>query len=318
MTTGRAIVVVGLGERCRTIAAALEVIAEAPEPEAEIRLQPGRYWEKIAIPAAKPLTIIGAGAARTVVAFDDSARRVGPDGTMLGTLRTPTLTVDNPWTTLRDLTIANTAAPRQEVGQAVALSVKADYVRLERVSLFGYQDTLYLAGRASLLRRCRIQGDVDFIFGPGAALLDRCDIKSVGPGYVTAASTPAGEPWGFLFWGCRFSGSGRTYLGRPWRPYGRVVLAHCWLGPHVAPAGWDNWRNPDNERTARFAEYGSRGPGAVLTERVAWATVGGAEDVPRDWAPRTLLAAWGYPAGPRTVGSGAGAIDPFSGGGDGL
>jgi pectinesterase len=27
------------------------------------------------------------------------------------------------------------------------------------------------------------------------------------------------------------------------------------MGGHIKPEGWNNWRNPANELTARFAEY---------------------------------------------------------------
>ena len=42
------------------------------------------------------------------------------------------------------------------------------------------------------------------------------------------------------------------------------------MGKHILPAGWDNWRNPDNERTARYMEYGNYGEGANTAQRVAW------------------------------------------------
>ena len=31
----------------------------------------------------------------------------------------------------------------------------------------------------------------------------------------------------------------------------------------VRPAGWDNWNLPEREKTARYAEFGSTGPGAI-------------------------------------------------------
>ena len=34
---------------------------------------------------------------------------------------------------------------------------------------------------------------------------------------------------------------------------------------------WNNWHNPTNELTARFAEYQSTGPGAHPGQRVKWA-----------------------------------------------
>jgi pectinesterase len=42
------------------------------------------------------------------------------------------------------------------------------------------------------------------------------------------------------------------------------------MGPQITGPGWDNWRNPDNEKTAFFAEYKSTGPGAKIEQRVPW------------------------------------------------
>lgn len=36
------------------------------------------------------------------------------------------------------------------------------------------------------------------------------------------------------------------------------------------PAGWDNWRNVENEKTAYYAEYNSTLPGANPSGRVSW------------------------------------------------
>jgi pectinesterase len=42
-------------------------------------------------------------------------------------------------------------------------------------------------------------------------------------------------------------------------------------GEHVRPEGWDNWAIPAREKTARFAESGSSGPGANPSARAPWA-----------------------------------------------
>jgi pectinesterase len=65
-------------------------------------------------------------------------------------------------------------------------------------------------------------------------------------------------------------GIDKVFLGRPWRPYGQSVFIDCFLDKHIRPEGWDNWRNPENEKTARFVEIGNNGPGASMEKRVAW------------------------------------------------
>src|SRR5439155_15403185 len=78
------------------------------------------------------------------------------------------------------------------------------------------------------------------------------------------------HPIGLVFLDCKRPGGDATYLGRPWRPWAAVAYIHCELGPLIKPAGWDNWRDPAREKTARFAEYQSIGPGANPNARVQW------------------------------------------------
>jgi len=62
----------------------------------------------------------------------------------------------------------------------------------------------------------------------------------------------------------------KVYLGRPWRPYSRTVYIRTVMGSHILPAGWDNWKNPENEKTAYYAEYENKGEGAQPEKRVGW------------------------------------------------
>ena len=137
---------------------------------------------------------------------------------------------------------------------------------------------------------CYIAGRVDFIYGSAAAVFDRCEIHSKNGGHVTAANTPKDRPYGFVFLNCSLTGDSRPWidpqgvaantnkdgsvskadLGRPWRPYASVTYVNCDMGDHIRPDGWNNWRNPTNELTARYAEYRSTGPGANPDQRVKW------------------------------------------------
>jgi pectinesterase len=45
---------------------------------------------------------------------------------------------------------------------------------------------------------------------------------------------------------------------------------HCELPEEINPLGWDNWRNPVNEKTTRYMEYNNGGKGADTTKRVPW------------------------------------------------
>ncbi|KAJ6636004.1 putative pectinesterase/pectinesterase inhibitor 26 [Pseudolycoriella hygida] len=86
--------------------------------------------------------------------------------------------------------------------------------------------------------------------------------------YITAASTPEGNSYGFVSkHSTLLSNEEATsvYLGRPWRPYARTVFIHTAMGSHIHPAGWHNWNNEENEKTAFYAEYG-----VDVTQRVEW------------------------------------------------
>ena len=118
-------------------------------------------------------------------------------------------------------------------------------------------------------RRCTIRGNIDFIFGGANAVFDSCRIEpwhhKTGIYYITAPSTPAGKP-GYLFVDCTVAGNcapGSVYLGRPWRADAACYWLDCSLSEEVCAGGWDNWHDPENEKTARFGEYGSTGPGSA-------------------------------------------------------
>jgi pectinesterase len=128
---------------------------------------------------------------------------------------------------------------------------------------------------------------VDFIYGSATAVFDHCEILSRNGGHVTAASTPKDHPYGFVFMDCRLTGDPHPWvsaegvpantnsaptadLGRPWRPYASVTYLNCEMGDHIRPTGWNNWRNPTNELTARYAEYKNTGPGATPDQRFKW------------------------------------------------
>jgi pectinesterase len=141
--------------------------------------------------------------------------------------------------------------------------------------MIGNQDVLFLSGSGvkQYFRDCYIEGTTDFIFGAATAVFKNCHIHSKKNSHVTAASTNSIIPYGFVFFNCKLtadSNINKVSLGRPWSPTASVTYINCWLGKHIIPEGWNNWRNPANEATARYAEYNSSGPGANPSARVKW------------------------------------------------
>ena len=83
--------------------------------------------------------------------------------------------------------------------------------------------------------------------------------------YATAASTPEGQDYGYIFDNCRFESDcpeHSCYLGRPWRNFANVLIRNSYLGSHIHPAGFHNWNKKDAESSVSFCEYKNYGPGA--------------------------------------------------------
>lgn len=245
-----------------------------------ILIKPGTYKERIIIPYSKSsLKIMGCGADKTIITYDNFARKLWPDrAEEIGTTASSSVFVNASFVTFEDLTIENTAG---QVGQAVALLTNGDGLFFNRCRIVANQDTIYTYGRygengcttRAYYLDCYIEGTTDFIFGPGINYFENCELHSKRNSYVTAASTFKGEKYGYVFHRCRLTadpGIDKVYLGRPWRDYARVVYIECEMGSHIVPEGWHNWSKPEREKTAFYAEYHSKGPGANAGARVKW------------------------------------------------
>ena len=236
-----------------------------------IRIRPGSYRELIYIQHEKRFFhLVGEDARTTVLTFDLNANLPGKDGLPIGTFRTPSTVIDADDFTAENLTFENSAG---EVGQALAIRIDGDRVVFRHCRFRGWQDTILANRGRHYFEECEIVGHVDFIFGAGTDFFERCLIRCLKSGYITAASTPDNMPFGFVFSHCRITGESpevKTYLGRPWRPFAAVTFLDTEMSAVVRPAGWHNWDKPERERTARFAEHGSTGPGANPAARVSW------------------------------------------------
>lgn len=236
-----------------------------------IRIRPGTYHELIYVQREKNFVrLLGDDPKDTTVTFNRYASMPSADGTALGTFHTPTVWIDADDFSVSNLTIANSSL---RMGQALAVRVDGDRVSFRNCRFLGWQDTILANRGRHYFKGCTIVGAVDFIFGGATAFFDHCDIFCTGTGYITAASTPQGQPYGFVFSGCRIAGDAgaMTYLGRPWRSYANVIFLNTEMTRVVRPVGWHNWNQPEREKTARFAEFGSSGEGASPSARASWA-----------------------------------------------
>ncbi|SHL17937.1 pectinesterase family protein [Xylanibacter ruminicola] len=263
----------GTGE-FRTVDEAIEVCRAFMDYHKVIFVKNGTYKEKLIIPSwVQNIEICGEDVNKTIITYDDHANIKRPEtGKPMGTFRTYTLKIEGNDITLKNITIENNSA---RLGQAVALHTEGDRLVFINCRFVGHQDTVYtgLAGTRLYFKGCYICGTTDFIFGPSTAWFEDCTIESLINSYVTAASTPKDQPFGYIFNNCRLTAGGqatKVYLGRPWRPYAYTLFMNCQLAGHINAEGWENWRNPENEKTARYMEYNNRGEGAQPKQRVAW------------------------------------------------
>ncbi len=267
----------------------------------------GNWQERLVID--KPVTLVGESEDKTIIEANTPAGQLDSTGKKLGTSRTSTIEIKANGVTLENLTVrnsfdfpANQALPddspqKLKDTQAVALLVadNVDEARFRHVRLEGYQDTFYSkTGSRSYFTDCTISGHVDFIFGSGTAVFERCDIiararDDIAPplGYITAPSTNVNAPYGLIFIDSKLLKEpgvpAKSFaLGRPWHPttqfddgryadpqaIGLSTFINSEIDDHIY--GWDKmsgkdkageriWFHPED---SRFYEYSSRGPGA--------------------------------------------------------
>lgn len=274
-------------------AAELEKAIRSAEPHTRINLAEGVYRLKLEI-GVPYLELAGAGADKTIIVYDDYAKKIHEDGKEYNTFRTYTTAVTAPHINFRRLTVENDSLKPEDKGQEVALTVYADDFTAEDCRFVSTQDTIFCGPlphdlierydgflkdelRAEeysrqIYRNCFIAGTVDFIFGCADALFENCEIKSLyevrGHGYAAAPAHAPEQDIGFVFDRCRFTRDERTadgsvFLARPWRDYGKASFIDCVYGTHITSEGFDKWNNTDRDKTARFSEYGSDRSGRV-------------------------------------------------------
>ncbi|WP_435921630.1 pectinesterase family protein [Paenibacillus sp. DYY-L-2] len=260
----------------------------------------GVYEETVKIYRSH-LRIVGVG--KVEITMNRYAKELDENGEEIGTFATPTLFLGGSDLVVENLTVSNTAGQGRDIGQAVAVYAHCDRTVFRNCAFKGHQDTLFTgplppapreravfggitlkehhAEYRQYYQNCYIEGTVDFIFGGATAVFEACEIRSLvhaeaGAGFITAASTPNGRKHGYVFRDCFLTAASgvpdeSVYLGRPWREFAQTVFVQCKMGGHIHPLGWDNWNDPANEATVRYAELGTAAAGRLRPQRAPWA-----------------------------------------------
>jgi pectinesterase len=279
------VTVVSSRETFQSLQAAVNAL---PESGGAITLTPGVYREKVLV--TKPnvkLRGLGRKPGDVIITWSDGAAQVG------GTFKTASLEIRGDDFRADNLTVANDYWLRNETpSQAVALYITGDRAVINRVRMWGHQDTLYAADRKceesrpdpcrvsrQYFRDCYVEGHVDFIFGNSKAFFENCHIHAVAHEEVMLTAhmrTAPDEDRGYVFSRCRITadpGVGKLWLGRPWRDYSRVIFLHTRIVAKLERAGWREWTPGTTSRlaTAYYAEHASSGAGAIDGPREPYA-----------------------------------------------
>jgi pectinesterase len=245
----------------------------APQPgpggRLYIHIAHGNYAERVMVTENRPrTTLLGdpSDPSQVVITAAQNALSAG------GTYFSATVHVQAPEFEADGITFANTAG---NTGQAVAIAVRSDKAIFKHCRFLGDQDTLFADFGRQYYTESYITGGVDFIFGNAAAVLDHVEIHEQRAAYVTAQSrTSADQSTGYVITHSKVTAenlNGRNfYLGRPWRPFARVIVMNTSLPAELSPQGWSPWRAGETPTQTFYAEYNNNGPGALTTVRVPW------------------------------------------------
>jgi len=269
-----------------SIQAAINASPEGQTKPFKIYIKKGRYNEQIRIPATKPfLEIVGEDPATTIIAYGD------------GRAQTSTFSIMAKDIMLMNLTLENTQGHLSDGPQSLAIRTDADRIVFYNCIFISGQDTVLTNrdGNRIYFSDCYIDGGTDYIYGAAIDVFDRCviyardHINNNRSSYLTAASTPKGQAYGFVFRDCMLPNNHgiTTYtLGRPWhndirtetagavRAENKVVFLNTKMSSNISPLGWSTWGEKGTDvKVITYAEYRTKkfdGSPVDVSKRVDW------------------------------------------------
>ena len=232
----------------------IDAIAAAPASRTQpwlIYIKNGKYTGHHEIPATKPFIHLIGQSRDSVIISDD--RLAGEDGdpttptyhVSLGA----TMVVNASDVYFENITLENSWGVTKQAGpQALALYSNGDRFTTNNCYMRSYQDT-YLTTTGDMqnrhyLKKTKIEGAVDFIYGAGDVFFDQCTITQTrnSGGYIVAPSHPVGTLWGYVFSNCTineaYTTGATSYFGRPWQGAPKTVFLNTKLLTGIYPVGW--------------------------------------------------------------------------------
>jgi pectin methylesterase-like acyl-CoA thioesterase len=166
-----------------------------------------------------------------------------------------------------NLTIHNLTAQGGSQAEALRLGSCTRCI-IRDADIKSLQDTL-LWGGTVYAKNCLIAGNVDYIWGSGAAYFDQCEIRTVGRAGYIVQSRNANPGYGYVFVDSRITsdagitGDVLARINVADYPGSHVAYIDCELGPHISAAGWTITGGTPGS-VLRFWEYQSKAPGGAL------------------------------------------------------
>ncbi|KAF8098314.1 hypothetical protein N665_0269s0038 [Sinapis alba] len=242
----------------KTIQAAIDSIPSGNNKWIKIQLQAGIYFEKIVIPREKQKIILkGNNPSKVIIQYNDAGQSNtgGPIIVNAEYFVAINITFKNSYNNI------TSTIPSEKLKVAPSIVLMADKAWFYGCSFISVQDTLAdLVGR-HYFKNCYIEGAIDFIWGGGQSIYEKCVIYVKGvttnemvksgamlPGFITAQGRQSEQDTsGFVFKYCTIKGDGTASLGRAYRGYSRVVFYATNMSNVIVPQGWDAWHYKGEE-----------------------------------------------------------------------
>jgi pectin methylesterase-like acyl-CoA thioesterase len=258
-----------------------------------ITIQPGRYHEVIHTASQSNVTLHGVDRKTTIIdaTNNNNMNPTTMTRSVVGIDNSSNLVIDN-------LTIQNSTP--QGGSQAEALRLQGcDKCTVKNADIKSLQDTLLWSGRI-YAENCYVAGNVDFVWGTGAAYFKNCEIRTLGRAVAIVQARNGSSGYGYVFVDSTLTADstvsgqllGRIDIGA--YPYSHVAYINCTMGSFIAPAGWAITGVGDVSQL-RFWEYQSTdatGNAIDTSQRIAGSTQISAAQAASMRDPSVVLSGW--------------------------
>lgn len=226
----------GSGAFC-SLQGAFDALPNGGSAATTITVKSGNYHEVVYFKNKNNVTVLGESRTGTVIlgTNNDNLNPSTKGRALVGGDDSRELVFEN--LTIRNLT-------PQGGSQAEALRLEGcTHCAIHDATIQSLQDTLLWSGTL-YAKNCLIEGNVDFIWGTGAAYFDQCEIRTVGrSGYVVQARNPT-SGYGYVFVDSKITadagitGSVLARIDVSAYPGSQVAYVNCAIGSHITRAGW--------------------------------------------------------------------------------